>query len=168
MKKLLVILCAVSAVSLVLSDPTIAQEPAEGGTPSIEGTYMLVSRDLPDGSKVEPPEIGGMITFTENYRNFNVYWKDEDGKPVSLSSVSKYTLADDTYSEKCLYHRAENMGDNSGYDFEGKTGSAPIEVSDGTVKIDLPLFDEPKCEFSAEGFTATLEGAFVDHWKRVK
>ena len=58
---------AVASLSLVLV--TAASAPPK--PPSIEGTYRLVSRDVPDGSKQVPPAIDGLITFTKGYRNFN-------------------------------------------------------------------------------------------------
>ena len=58
---------AFASLSLVLlTGATTAPKP-----PSIEGTYRLVSRDLPDGTKQVPPAIDGLITFTRGYRNFN-------------------------------------------------------------------------------------------------
>ena len=58
------------------------------GTPGIEGTWKLLSRDLPDGSKQTPPDIMGLLTFQDGYRNLNVYWTDADGKSCSLSMIS--------------------------------------------------------------------------------
>ena len=50
----------------------IAAGGASRPSPSIEGTYRLISRDLPDGSKQIYPNIMGLITFTEKYPKFNV------------------------------------------------------------------------------------------------
>jgi len=49
-------------------------------TPLIEGTYRLVRRELPDGSFQHPPTVKGMFTFTKEYRNFSVVWKDNKGR----------------------------------------------------------------------------------------
>ena len=73
---------------------------AAGEAPSIEGTYKLVSRELPDGTKQGPPNVLGLITYTKEYRNFNVYVKDATGKSFSIASISAYTLTDKEYSEK--------------------------------------------------------------------
>ena len=45
--------------------------------PSIEGTYQLVRRELPDGTVQQPQIVNGMCTFTREYRNFSVLWKDD-------------------------------------------------------------------------------------------
>ena len=49
-------------------------------TPSIEGTYQLVRRELPDGTVQVPPVLKGMITYTKEFRNFSVVWADAGGK----------------------------------------------------------------------------------------
>ena len=113
---------------------------AESSPSSLEGTYELVSRDLPDGTKQFPPDVVGLITYTKEYRNTNVYWKDADGEHSSVSSVGSYKLTDKEYSEK----------------------------SNGRIEFTLPLWDEPTLVFEGDKITATKEGAFVDHWKRVK
>ena len=46
----------------------------------IEGTYQLVSRKLPDGTVQSPPNIMGALTYTKTHRNFNVIWKEAQGK----------------------------------------------------------------------------------------
>ena len=35
-------------------------------TPSIEGTYKLISRQLPDGTMLRPPDIMGLFTYTRH------------------------------------------------------------------------------------------------------
>ena len=74
---------------------------------NIEGTYMLEYRETADGKKMMAPEIVGMLSYSKNVRNFNVYWMS-GGKPSSISMVAKYTLSDKEYSEDCMYY-AENM-----------------------------------------------------------
>ena len=59
---------------------------------SIEGTYKFISRQLPDGTILRPPEIMGLFTYTKSHQNFNILRKDATGKFVSHSSVSTYTL----------------------------------------------------------------------------
>jgi hypothetical protein len=41
--------------------------------PSVEGTYRLVSRTLPDGKVQSPPDVIGLMTYTKGYRNFNIF-----------------------------------------------------------------------------------------------
>ena len=62
--------------------------------PSIEGTYQLVRRELPDGTVQLPPAVKGMITYTKEFRNFSVVWKDDQGRFYSECYVARYTLTD--------------------------------------------------------------------------
>ena len=71
---------------------------ASAQAPSIEGTYKLISRKLPDGTMLSPPDIMGLFTYTKTHRNFNVVRKDATGKFASLSLVSTYKLTATEYS----------------------------------------------------------------------
>src|SRR5438046_3511809 len=77
---------------------------AAGEAPSIEGTYKLVSRELPNGTKQGPPDVRGLLTYTKEYRNFNIYVKGARGKSFSISSIGTYTLTDKAYSEENIYY----------------------------------------------------------------
>jgi hypothetical protein len=60
--------------------------------PSIEGAFQFISRKLPDGPLLRPPDFIGFNTYTKSHRNFNVVQKDATDKIASFSSVSTYTL----------------------------------------------------------------------------
>ena len=143
---------------------------AESSPSSLEGTYKLVSRDLPDGTKQFPPDVVGLITYTKEYRNLNVYWKDADGKHSSISYVGSYKLTDREYSEKSIYYLVndETGGKKLRYDLLPESGTAPVRRKNGRIEFTLPLWDGPKFVFEGNKFTAIKEGAFVDHWERVK
>jgi len=138
--------------------------------PSIEGTYRLVGRDLPDGSKQRPPNVVGLITYTSQYRNFNVYVKDASGKAFSVSYIATYRLTEKEYSEKSLYHLVNDEIGGTGmrYDLSGPTGASPVSIKDSRIAVKLPLYDEPTVVFEGDKLTATLTGHFVDHWEKVK
>src|SRR5262245_20438137 len=72
---------------------------ASAQTPSIEGTWQFVSRTLPDGTVLKPPDMMGLFTYTKTHRNVNVVRKDATGKFSSTSSVSTYKLTATEYSE---------------------------------------------------------------------
>ena len=61
---------------------------ASAQAPSIEGTYQLISRKLPDGTMLKPPDIMGLYTFTKTHIHFNIVRKDATGKFRSSSIVS--------------------------------------------------------------------------------
>ena len=139
-------------------------QAARPGSPSIAGNYELEYRVLPDGKQVRPPEVIGMLTLTSDRRNFNVYWK-EDGKPFSISTISKYTLSATEFTEESSYYLV-NDGTPK-YETTPTSGKAPVKIDGDKIEIQLPLHGEPKCVFTPTGMTATREGDFVDHWKKL-
>jgi len=164
MKRLLGVVALSLVVVLISGTPVVAQGP------SIEGTYRLVARDLSDGTRVEPPALDGLITWTKTHRNFNIYWKDADGKITSISSFRKYTLTEDGYSETNVFHMAndEIAGTGLSYDFSQVSGGSSVNIENGRIEFNLPLFDEPGVIFEGDALTASVDGEFVDHWERVE
>jgi len=156
---------ALGSLSLILLTGAIAPPKP----PSIEGTYRLVSRDLPDGTKEVPPKIVGLLTFTEEYRNFNIYWKDASGKAASISYVATYQITDKEDRETSIYHfmNDEISGKGPSYDLSGPRGGSPVTMKGSRIEMKFPLYGEPKVVFEGNRMTATREGAFVDHWERV-
>jgi hypothetical protein len=161
----------VLSVSLLLAAVAIASDPPKvaGKTPSIEGTYQLVSRTLPDGTKMMPPDIIGLLTFTKTHRNFNVAWKQPDGKKFSLSIISTYKLTDKDYSETHLYtmQNDEITGKGLAYDFSACSATVPITTSGGSIKIKLP-FDPATVTFSGNKITGVADSMFTDIWEKIE
>ncbi|MFG0284528.1 MAG: hypothetical protein ACF8R7_08920 [Phycisphaerales bacterium JB039] len=135
-------------------------------TAGIEGTYVLTSRDLPDGTTVYPPNVVGLLTFEDGQRNFNIYEGHVEGAPTSISVIAEYTLSKDEYRETNIYTLVAGP-DGVQRDLAPAIGSSPITREDGAIKFLLPLRDEPAVEFTSRGLTATRPGEFVDHWKRI-
>ena len=156
----LVVLFAVPARMAAASDPKHA---------NIEGTYKLVSRTMTDSTVKTAPEVIGMITFTKTYRNFNVAWKEADGKVFSYSVISRYTLTDSTYSETKLYSILDDEVGGSGLkcDFESSTKTVPITFDNGKVTIKMP-FDPVTMVFEGDKATATGEANFIDAWFKIR
>jgi hypothetical protein len=156
---------SVVLVVLVVGLSAIA---ASAQTPSIEGTYKLLSRKLPDGTMLSPPNIMGLLTYTKSHRNFNIVIKDATGKFYSYSLVSTYKLTATEYSETRLF---SILNDQSGgkdivYDLSEKTESVPVKMEGGRLQF-KPPFDPPALVFEGNKMTATLEGGFVDVWEKV-
>jgi hypothetical protein len=141
---------------------------AAAQSPSIEGTYQLVSRTLPNGTVLKPPDIMGLFTYTKSHRNFNVVWKDATSKFASYSVVSTYKLTPTEYSETLLFSiRTDQIGGKDiVYDLAGKTQSVPVKMEGGHIQF-KPPFDRPALVFEGNKITATLEGEFVDVWEKV-
>ena len=159
---------ALASLSLLFLTGAVA--PAK--PPSLEGSYRLASRDLPDGSTQVPPAIDGLITYTKGYRNFNIYWKDASGKLFSVSSVATYELTPKEYREKSIFFLVNDEigGKGVSYDLSGESGASPVTITGMRVEMQLPLHGEPQIAFEGNWVTATGKGAFgtfVDHWERV-
>jgi hypothetical protein len=138
--------------------------------PSIDGTYRFVSRDLPDGTKVDPPVAIGLMTLSHGYRNLTITWKDANGKRTSMSYMAKYTFTPTEYTETSLYYAFDDQasGKPATYDVTETTKSAPVTEKDGEISFTFPHNGEPAVVFDSKGMTATRPGVFVDHWVRVK
>lgn len=148
--------------------PEAVQEEADTEALSIEGIYRLVSRVLPDGTEQRAPDVMGMLTYTQNYRNFNVLWKDADGKFFSYSVVSTYELTESEYSEKIIFSILNDQigGQEITYDLSEPDSSVTVIVEEGRIEFDLP-FDPVTVIFEGDKFTA--EGSdFVDYWEKVQ
>jgi hypothetical protein len=141
---------------------------ASAQTPSSEGTYQLVSRKLPNGTMLKPPDIMRLFTYTKTHRNFNIVQKDATGKFASYSLVSTYTLTPTEYSETLLFSiRTDQIGGKDiVYDLSGKTPSVPVTIDAGRLQFKLP-FDPPAVVFEGDKMTATAEGQFIDVWEKV-
>ena len=142
--------------------------PQVPSAPSIEGTYKLSSRKLPDGTVLKPPDIMGLLTYTKSHRNFNIVWKDATEKFFSYSLVSTYKLTPTEYSETRLFSILNDQigGKDIVYDLSAKTQSVPVTIDGGRLQFKLP-FDPPVAVFEGDQMTATAEGRFVDVWHKV-
>ena len=133
---------------------------------NIEDTYMLEYRETADGKKMMAPEIVGMLSYSKDVRNFNVYWMS-GGKPSSISMVAKYTLSDKEYTEDCMYY-AENMdGKGITYNTAATHGVSPVTMKDGAISFTPALHGEPMLSITKSGMIATMTGKFTDHWKKI-
>ena len=160
----MVVVLTIGALCFAGEQPT----PRASSAPTIEGTYTLSSRKLPDGTVLKSPDIMGLLTYTKSHRNFNVIWKDATGKFFSYSLVSTYKLTPTEYSETLLFSILNDQigGKDIVYDLSGKTQSVPVKMEGGRLQFKLP-FDPPAVLFEGDKMTATAEGRFVDLWEKV-
>jgi hypothetical protein len=143
--------------------------------PSIMGTWKLVSRKLPDGTKITPPTCEGLQTFTKTMRNFNVAWVDNAGKHFSYSVISNYELTDKEYTETLQYScmndeigimKDKAAGSGPTYVMKSESKTMPVTIDGTKIKFHFP-FDPPEAVFDGNTLTATLDGGFVDTWERL-
>ena len=144
----IVVVLTIGALCFAGEQPT----PQAPSAPTIEGTYQLISRQLPDGTMLKPPAIMGLFTYTKSHRNFNIVWKDDPGKFFSYSLASTDKLTSTEYSKTLLFSILNDQigGKDIVYDLSGKTQSVPVKVV-----------------FKGNKLTATAEGRFVDLWEKV-
>src|SRR5262245_53004204 len=121
MKSIRTIVCALALVAVLFK----AGLGSGNNPPSLVGNYILDYRELPDGKKVRYPEVLGWMTYTKTHRNLNVYWT-ENGKPTSVSMISKYTLSDKEYTEEGLYKAANEAGKGIAYETKATSGKSPV------------------------------------------
>lgn len=134
---------------------------------SIEGTYVLESRQLPDGTILTPPAIAGLYNVSGGYVNLNIAVKDAEGNVSSRSSIATYTISGSTYTEEAIYF-ADNDGTGIKYDFTKKSGSSEMVVTDGKVELRFPLTENIYGSFGPNSLTAMDSGKFIDKWVKVK
>lgn len=139
-------------------------------SPTIQGTYRLVSRELPDGTTVTPPGIMGLLTYTQTHRSITVVGEDDSGKFFAMR-VATYTLSPTEYTETVLF-RATNLSADASdrthidYDVPAAPVTAPVTATGDRIEFRVP--DEPVFAFEGTTMVATQEGRFVDTWERVR
>jgi hypothetical protein len=154
--------------SVLLLMVSLFVSPAVAQASIIEGTYKLVSRTLPDGTVLYPPDVVGLLTVMDGYRTVNVFWKDAEGKAVAVSHGTSYTMTPTEFTETNVFLHAENFnGQAMINDFSSTTATSAITVVGERVEIKWPL-DAPLLVIEGNKQTATIEGAFVELWERVK
>ncbi len=134
---------------------------------SIEGTYVLESRQLPDGTTLTPPAVAGLYVLSEGYMSLNRAAKDTKGNLTSRSAIGKYAISGSTYSLELIYN-AVNDGTGTSYDFDKKSGSSEMAMVDGNVEMKIPLVDNLYGSFGPDSFTAMSRGKYIDKWVKVK
>ena len=151
-------------VSLVL----LCTSAAAAQVPSIEGTYQLLSRTLPDGTVLTPPEIMGRFTYTKRHRTVNIVRQDATGIVASSANVSTYTLTATEYSETRLFSIVNDQigGKDIVYNLSSETRSAPVTAEGGRLQFKNPLGTRALV-FEGNKVTATTEGT-VDVWEKVQ
>jgi hypothetical protein len=143
---------------------------AAAQVPSIEGTYQLISRTLPDGTVRKPPDVMGLATFTKTHRNYNIVSKDATGQFGSTSFVSTYKLTATEYTETILFRIMNNPSGGKGvvYDLSGKAQSVPVTVEAGRIQFQAPFSSSQRTlVFKGNTWTSTNAEGGMDMWEKV-
>ena len=158
---------ALSGVLVVIA--VLFVRAAAAQTPSIEGTYQLVSRTLPNGTVVKPPDMMGLFTYTKTHRNVNVVQKDATGKFFSNSSVSTYKLTATEYTETRLFSIVNDQigGKDIVYNLSSETRSTPVKMEGGRIEFKQPS-NRRSVVIEGNKWTSTAEdNSNVDVWEKV-
>jgi hypothetical protein len=133
-----------------------------------DGTWRLVMRKLPNGTELKPPAVYGMSTTKNGVNQLIVFGPTPEGKPASVSSMSKWEWSE---TEVAVTPLLLILDDGSGktpfYAVGGETKRASIRKEGTRILYQHPT-DPPFISRDGDKMTATLEGAFVDYWERVK
>ena len=114
-----------------------------------------------------------MVTFTKEFRNFSVVWKDDKGRFYSESYVARYTLTDKEYEETSEYLIVDDQINGKGitYDMSNTTAKSSVSIDGERIMFALPQAFEKALSIVVEIDGATLKatgkGLFVDYWEKV-
>lgn len=137
---------------------------------SIDGTYVLESRVLADGTVIKPPELIGLYNLQAGYINFNLVNRDKSGKVQSVSYIGKYSFNMERYYQEILYVSVNNEIDSVpvSYDFEKKSGTSEVKADKGQIEFTFPPQNQIKAIFDSGTFKAQrVDGAYTDNWKKI-
>lgn len=133
-----------------------------------EGTYRLMMRQLADGTILTPPAVQGMSNFKNGVYQLIVFWHTPDGKPASLSSLSKWEWSENEVAATPIL---QIFDDGSGklpvYAVGGETKRVSVTRQGQRISHQHPI-DPVFMVWEGNKETATLDGVFTDYWERIK
>ena len=133
-----------------------------------DGTYRLMARKLSDGTVLTPPAVQGMGTFKNGLYQLTIFWRSPDGKPASLSRISKWEWSEtEVAATPLVFFIADGSGALPVYEWGGETRRLPVTRQGRRVSHQHPL-DPVYMVWDGDKQTATIEGVLVDTWERVK
>lgn len=138
---------------------------------ALVGSYRLTARDLPDGTRLEPPEVFGYMTYLDDVRHFHISVPGSDGERSSVNFVATYELSDGAYTESTLLEVTHNSPPGTGVAYNPEPNSFRVPVTQQEDSLTLSFQDTesgPVLTFTVQGMTAEQSGQFVDHWVRVR
>jgi len=138
-------------------------------SPALQGTYKLVSRQLPDGTTKSQPDVMGLLTFTSTHRTLNVVWKGPNDIISTYSLASTYKLESGKYTEKVLFSSLNDhmAGQKPTYDLVAKNQTVRV-VTGEMAAAEKPHVDVPTMIIDGNKITTTAEGSFIDTWERIE
>ena len=133
------------------------------------GTWILTSRELPDGTLVEPPEISGLTMCTKNYLCMTALNPLGHGKyNVWVMGGSDIEISDKSMKFKNILSANVSQGDESGGTVNPKPDDIEwgVEIVDGKVK--LAIGDGSELVIDGDITIHIFANGMKDTWTRVE
>lgn len=159
----------ICTIFVIYGLPVAAPRSATISAPDIDGTYLLVKRVMADGKELKSPVIEGLYTLSHGHGHLNIFWKKEDGRLASESTILRYKLASGKYCEWILY-TVRNEIDAPGVSTEAPQVTdhcTSIGVREGKV-VFSPPGEGVTTSFDYNGFTATVDKELTDTWIKLR
>ena len=137
---------------------------------SIDGTYVLESRVLADGTVIKPPQILGVYNLEAGCINFNLAYKDNSEKTQSISFIGKYKFSSSKYHQEIFFLSIhdEIYGGDKVHDFSRKEGSSPVKIEGDKIEFSFPPQKNIIATFEGNKLSAKrADGSYTDIWKKV-
>jgi hypothetical protein len=133
-----------------------------------DGTWQLVMRKLPDGTVQTPPTVQGRFTVKNGVTQLIVFWPTPEGRPASLSELSRWEWSEhEVAATPLLVIFDDGSGKPALYAVGGETKRTPVTRQGARMSYQHPI-DAPFIVWEGDKLTATLDGAFIDYWEKVK
>ena len=134
----------------------------------LHGSYRLVKRVGASGAEVKPPDALGFLTFTETHRTVIMKWKAEDGTPVSIALIARYTLHGGKYCETVDYGVQSQLGQEGvSYDPPQDAPQCTPAVTDASgLAFDIPS-EKLRLRVTRDGIIVTTP-RWTDTWEKTK
>ena len=154
--------CLVMGLILALAPATLTWAD------EMEGTWRLVMRKLPNGTIQTPPTVRGLANIQHGVEQTIVFWQTPEGKPASLSQIDQFELSEtQVVATPLLIIFDDGSGKPPVYSVGGETKRSPVIRQGGRVSYQHPTHP-PFVVREGDKLTATLEGAFVDYWEKLR
>lgn len=138
---------------------------------SIDGTYVLETRIMADGTELKPPAVIGVYNLKDGYVNLNIASKDSSGKVAAISLIGKYKFSPKEYFQEVLFvsRNDEKEGTGAKYYFVPKSGTSPVTITGNKIEFVYPPEHNIHATFEGDTFTAKrVDGTYTDIWKKVE
>ena len=124
---------------------------------------------MANGTVIRPPSIVALYTNALGRFDLNLFVKKSDGAVASESTVGRFSFSAGKYCEWIVYTIRKDL-DKPGVTNEAPRVSdhcTPVASKDGRLNFSPPG-EGVEVSYGTEGFTASMGGEFVDHWRKIR